>query len=392
MTRFGRRDESLPDLIAEAGLAALEDAGIERPDALVVAAMNPEEFTGAGNYASLINTYLGLSDVPALRVETATSSGVAAVYAAYSVIAAGIHRSVLVVGGEKMSHIPTPRVSEIIGRSVDPHERTYGTTMPALAGLITRAAMHSRGLTLKEMSQVAVKNHANGARNPLAHFREIVTLDTVMESRLVADPLRLFHCCPISDGGAALVLTTDPSPVRIAGIAQGMDTMAVRYRSDLTSFRATQSAAVAAYAMAGFGPERIEVAEIHDAFSPFEIISLEDTGLLPVGKAGRATLDGETALDGRLPVNPSGGLKARGHPLAATGISQIVELCWQLRGMAEGRQVAAHVALAQSIGGLATNNWVTLLESRAGWSRSSRPPAAPAASAWWCPRPDAAPI
>jgi len=364
MTRFGRRDESLPDLIAEAGLAALEDAGIERPDALVVAAMNPEEFTGAGNYASLINTYLGLSDVPALRVETATSSGVAAVYAAYSVIAAGIHRSVLVVGGEKMSHIPTPRVSEIIGRSVDPHERTYGTTMPALAGLITRAAMHSRGLTLKEMSQVAVKNHANGARNPLAHFREIVTLDTVMESRLVADPLRLFHCCPISDGGAALVLTTEPSPVRIAGIAQGMDTMAVRYRSDLTSFRATQSAAVAAYAMAGFGPERVEVAEIHDAFSPFEIISLEDTGLLPVGKAGRATLDGETALDGRLPVNPSGGLKARGHPLAATGISQIVELCWQLRGMAEGRQVAARVALAQSIGGLATNNWVTLLEVR----------------------------
>jgi acetyl-CoA C-acetyltransferase len=364
MTRFGRRDESLPDLIAEAGLAALQDAGIERPDALVVAAMNPEEFTGAGNYASLINTYLGLSDVPALRVETATSSGMAAVYTAYSVIAAGMHRSVLVVGGEKMSHVPTPRVSEIIGRSVDPHERTYGTTMPALAGLITRAAMYSRGLTLKEMSQVAVKNHANGARNPLAHFREIVTLDTVMESRLVADPLRLFHCCPISDGAAALLLTTEPSPVRIAGIAQGMDTMAVRYRSDLTSFRATQSAAVAAYAMAGFGPERVEVAEIHDAFSPFEIISLEDTGLLPVGKAGRATLDGETALDGRLPVNPSGGLKARGHPLAATGISQIVELCWQLRGMAEGRQVAAHVALAQSIGGLATNNWVTLLEAR----------------------------
>ena len=364
MTRFGRRDESLPDLIAEAGLAALQDAGIERPDALVVAAMNPEEFTGAGNYASLINTYLGLSDVPALRVETATSSGVAAVYTAYSVIAAGMHRSVLVVGGEKMSHVPTPRVSEIIGRSVDPHERTYGTTMPALAGLITRAAMYSRGLTLKEMSQVAVKNHANGARNPLAHFREIVTLDTVMESRLVADPLRLFHCCPISDGAAALLLTTEPSPVRIAGITQGMDTMAVRYRSDLTSFRATQSAAVAAYAMAGFGPERVEVAEIHDAFSPFEIISLEDTGLLPVGKAGRATLDGETALDGRLPVNPSGGLKARGHPLAATGISQIVELCWQLRGMAEGRQVAAHVALAQSIGGLATNNWVTLLEAR----------------------------
>src|SRR6185436_19039023 len=143
------------------------------------------------------------------------------------------------------------------------------------------------------------------------------------------------------------------------------DTIAIRYRSDLTSFRATQTAAQGAYRMAGFGPERVEVAEIHDAFSPFELISLEDTGLVPVGKAGRATLDGETALDGRLPVNTSGGLKARGHPLAATGISQVVELVWQLRGVAEGRQVSARVGLAQSIGGLATNNWVALLERRA---------------------------
>src|SRR5262245_5700186 len=169
MTRFGRRDESLPDLIAEAGLAALADAGIERPDAIVVAAMNPEEFTGAGNYASLINTHLGLADVPALRVETATSSGVAAVYAAFAAIAGGLHHTVLVVGGEKMSHLPTPRVSEIIGRSVDPHERTYGTTMPALAGLIPRAAMHSRALTPPEISHVAVPSHPHPAATRIAH-------------------------------------------------------------------------------------------------------------------------------------------------------------------------------------------------------------------------------
>lgn len=363
MTRFGRRDENLPDLMAEAALAAMSDAGIDRPDALVVAAMNPEEFTGEGNYGSLIGTRLGLSHVPALRVETATSSGVAAVYAAFAGIAAGFHRSILVVGGEKMTHLPTPRVSELIGRSIDPHEKSYGTTMPALAGLVTRAAMHRRGFTLREISQVAVKNHAQGARNPYAHFQEEVTLEAVMESRLVADPLRLFHCCPISDGGAALVLTAERRAVRIAGLGQGADAIAVRYRSELTSFRATQAAADAAYRMAGFGAERVEVAEVHDAFTPFELISLEDTGLVPPGKAGRATLDGETALGGRLPVNPSGGLKARGHPLAATGISQLVELCWQLRGKAAGRQVEARVGLAQSIGGLATNNWVTLLES-----------------------------
>jgi acetyl-CoA acetyltransferase len=372
MTRFGRRDDNLPDLMAEAALVAMTDAGVERPDALVVAAMNPEEFTGEGNYGSLLGTRLGLSHVPAIRVETATSSGVAAVYAGYAAIAAGIHRSVLVVGGEKMSHMATPRASEIIGRSIDAHERSYGTTMPALAGLITRALMHRRGVTLREISQVAVKNHAQGARNPFAHFQEPVKLETVMESRLVADPLRLFHCCPISDGAAALMLTSEPagqsggSPrrIRIAGIGQGADTLAVRYRTDLTTFAATQAAAQAAYRMAGFGAERVEVAEIHDAFTPFELISLEDTGLVPPGKAGRATLDGETAVGGRLPVNPSGGLKARGHPLAATGIAQLVELTWQLRGTAQGRQVSARVGLAQSIGGLATNNWVTLVEAR----------------------------
>ena len=364
MTRFGRRDENLQDLMAEAALAAMLDAGIDRPDALVVAAMNPEEFTGEGNYGSLIATRLGLSHAPALRVETATSSGVAAVYTAYAAIAAGFHRTVLVVGGEKMTHLPTPRVSEIIGRSIDPHERSYGTTMPALAGLITRATMHRRGLSLREISQVAVKNHAHGARNPFAHFREPVALDAVMESRVVADPLRLYHCCPISDGGAALLMTEDRRRVRVAGIGQGADTIAVRYRTDLTSFRATQVAAEAAYRMAGFGAERVEVAEIHDAFAPFEIISLEDTGLVPAGKAGRATVDGETAIGGRLPVNTSGGLKARGHPLAATGIAQLVELYWQLTGRADGRQVEARVGLAQSIGGLATNNWVTLLEAR----------------------------
>src|SRR5262245_3341225 len=199
MTRFGKRDESLPDLMAEAAGAALADGGVARPDAIVVAAMNPEEFTGAGNYGSLIATHLGFSHVPAVRVETATSSGLAAVYAGYATVAAALHGSVLVVGGEKMTHLPTPRVSEIIGRSIDPHERTYGSTMPALAGLITRAAMHRHGLTAKEISLVAVKNHGHGARNPFAHFQAPVALEVVMDSRMVADPLRLYHCCPISD-------------------------------------------------------------------------------------------------------------------------------------------------------------------------------------------------
>src|SRR5207244_1927729 len=162
MTRFGRRDETLPDLMAEAALSALADAMIEQPDGLVVAAMNPEEFTGAGNYGSLINTHLGLSHVPSLRVETATSSGVAAVYSAFAAIASGLHKTVLVVGGEKMTHVPTPRVSEIIGRCIAPHERRYGSTMQALAGFMTREAVHRLGLPLREFFLADVVNHAHG--------------------------------------------------------------------------------------------------------------------------------------------------------------------------------------------------------------------------------------
>jgi acetyl-CoA C-acetyltransferase len=330
---------------------------------LVVAAMNPEEFLGDGNFASNVATYLGLADTPTLRVETATSSGAAAFYAAFAQVASGLCDSVLVVGGEKMTHLATPRVSEIIGRSIDPYERSYGATMPALAGLITRALLARKLVTPREIAQVAVKNHANAALNPYAHFQQTVTAEEVMDSRMVAEPLRLLHCCPISDGAAALVVTAERTPVRVAGIGQGTDTLAVRHRDSLTSFKANRMAARAAFQMARFGPERVDFAEIHDAFAPFELISLEDIGLVPPGKAGRVTVDGETARDGRLPINPSGGLKARGHPLAATGIAQLVECVWQLTRRVGARQVPGRVALAHSIGGLATNNWVTILEA-----------------------------
>jgi len=177
MTRIGRRSEPLPALMAEAAHAALAEAGLEAPEAIVVATMNPEEFVGDGNFASNVATHMGFAHVPALRIETATSSGAAAVYTGFAQIAADLRRAVLVVGGEKMTHLATPKVSEIIGRSIDPYERTYGATMPALAGLVSRALMARQGVSLREIAQVAVKNHANGARNPLAHFQQAVTLE-----------------------------------------------------------------------------------------------------------------------------------------------------------------------------------------------------------------------
>jgi acetyl-CoA C-acetyltransferase len=363
MTRIGRRSESVQALMAEAAHAALADAGLERPQAIVVATMNPEEFVGDGNFASHVASFMGFADVPAMRVETATSSGAAAFYGGFAEVAAGLARTVLVVGGERMTHLPTPRVSELIGRSIDPYERSYGATMPALAGLVTRVLMAKQGVSERELAQVTVKNHANAARNPCAHFRTPVSVEEVMASRMVADPVRLLHCCPISDGAAAVVLTAERTRVRVAGIGHGADTLALRHRRELTTFAATQRAARSAYSMAGFGPASVDFVEVHDAFASFELIGLEDLALVPPGKAARATMDGDTALDGRLPVNPSGGLKARGHPLAATGLAQIVECVWQLTGRAEGRQVEGSVALAHSIGGLATNNWVTILRA-----------------------------
>ena len=243
MTRIGRRSEPLPELMADAARVALDEAGLEAPDAIVVATMNPEEFLGEGNFASSVATHMGFADVPCLRIETATSSGAAAFYAGFAQVAAGLRRTVLVVGGEKMTHLATPRVSEIIGRSIDPYERAYGATMPALAGLVTRALMSSQGTTAREIGQVAVKNHANGMRNALAHFQRAVTLEEVLESRMVADPLRLLHCCPISDGAAAVVLTADRDRVRVAGVGHGTDTLAVRHRRELTTFAATRAAA-----------------------------------------------------------------------------------------------------------------------------------------------------
>jgi len=363
MTRFGRLDATLLGLLAEAGAGALRDAGSPEIQAIYVASMDPEELADEGSIASLFAAYIGRPRLPSLRIETGTSSGAAAFFAAWTAVASGYHDHVLVVAGEKMTSRPTPEVAAILSRMIDPYERSYGATMPALAALVARAYMEAHDLAPKDLAQVAVKNHANGARNPLAHFQRPITVEEALESRFVAEPLRLYDCCPISDGAAAAVLARERHRVRVAGIGHGADHLALRHRDCLTGFRATQAAARRAYAMAGRSPRDIQVAELHDAFTPFEIISSEDVGFFEPGQGARALARGRTALGGDLPINPSGGLKARGHPVGASGLAQVVEIVWQLRGEAGGRQVDARVGLAQSIGGLASNNFVTVLEA-----------------------------
>ncbi|MBI3329887.1 MAG: thiolase family protein, partial [Nitrospinae bacterium] len=368
MAAFGKRSETLQELIAEAARMVLERSERDVFDALYVGVMNPEEFSGESNIAASIADYLGLWGTPALRIETASSSGAAALHTAYYAVASGHLRSVLVVAGEKMTHLSTSHATRILAEVIERYERNCGASMPALAAMLSQRYMSQYKISLPHMqrilSAVAIKNHSNGSRNPYAHFRSEITPEQYGQSRLVSSPLRLYDCAPISDGAAAIVLTADPTDIKIAGIGQGTDTLGVRFRDSFTAFRSTQIAAKKAYDMAGLNPQDIQFAEVHDAFTPFEIIGTEDLGFFQPGKGGKATEKGATNLDGELPINPSGGLKARGHPVGASGLAQVVEIVWQLRREVEQRRQVprAEVALAQSTGGLANNNFVTILE------------------------------
>lgn len=358
-TRFGKRPETLVELLAEASARAL---GGHEVEALFVGCQNPEEFSGAGNLATALSDALALAPRPAVRVECASSSGAAVFEQAAWSVASGRYRSVLVAAGEKMTHLPTGRVSGILAEVLSPVERALGLTMASLAALSTRAYMHRYGLTREELALVPVKSHSNALLNPVAHLQKAITVQDVLGSRPVSDPLRVYDCSAVSDGAAAVVLGSGEGPVGVAGIGHGTDALAVQHREDLCSLRATREAARQAYGQAGLGPGDIDVVEAHDAFSILELIDLEDLGFLGKGEARGALVKGETQLGGSLPVNVSGGLKARGHPVGASGLAQIVELFDQLTGNAGKRQVdGASVGLAQSIGGFGCNNLVTIL-------------------------------
>lgn len=368
MTAFGKRDESLPALMAEAAQMARARDGRETFDALYIGVMNPEEFSGESNIAAVIADYLGLWGIPALRVETASATGAAVLQAAFYAVASGYFRNVLVLAGEKMTHLSTSRTTRILAEVIERYERNCGASMPALAAMLSQRYMSQYKLSLPHMQRilfaVAQKNHHNGSMNPYAQFRDEISHEQYAQSRMISTPLRLYDCAPISDGAAAVVLTTDPTDIKITGVGQGTDTLGIRFRDSFTAFRSTQVAAKKAYDMAGLNPQDIDFAEVHDAFTPFEIIGTEDLGFFEPGKGARAVEKGTTALEGELPINPSGGLKARGHPVGASGLAQIVEIVWQLRREVERRRQVprANTALAQSTGGLAHNNFVTILE------------------------------
>jgi len=368
MTKFGKSKDSLEQIMAEAAMLALRDARLDRVDAIFIGVMNVEEFVGDSNFAALLADTIGLAGTPSTRVETASSTGAGVFETAFYAVASGHLKNVLVLAGEKMTHLPTNKTTRILSEVIDRSERRYGATMPALAAMIAQKYGQEYRLPLHKLevilSRVAMKNHANGVLNPYAQFRKKISPEDYFKSQMISFPLRLYDCAPITDGAAALLLTSDPTPVKVAGIGHATDTSAVRHRASLTSFNSTKEAAMKAYRMAKLNPSDVQFAEVHDAFTLFEIIGTEDLGLFPPGKGWKGLEEGETHLRGKLPINPSGGLKARGHPVGASGLAQLVELVWQLRGEAgEDRQLKrAEIGLAHSIGGLGNNNLVTLLE------------------------------
>ena len=364
-TKFGELwDMSFREMGIQAGLAAVYDAKLsgDEIDALYVGNMSAGKFIEQEHIGALIADYSGLArdHIPATRIEAAGASGGLAFRQGYLAVASGMHDIVVVGGAEKMTDVGDVLSTEIQATAADQQwETSFGATFPALHAMIARRHMFEYGTTREQLGAVAVKNHKHGSLNPKAQFQKEIKLDTVLKAAPVADPLGMFDCAPVSDGAAAVVLCalekakkyTD-TPVKVLGSGQASDTLALGHRESITRFDATTVAAQRALKQAKLSALDIQLAEVHDNFTISEILAIEDLGFFPKGAGGKATADGQTVLGSKLAVNTSGGLKARGDPIGATGIAQVVELVNQLRGEAGKRQVAgAERALAHNVGG-----------------------------------------
>jgi acetyl-CoA C-acetyltransferase len=374
VTSFGELWEtSLRSLWAEAALAALTDAGVDSVDLITIGCMSSGLFTGQEHLASLLTDELGMAGVPAARVESACASGGLAVRVGFAEIAAGLAETVLVTGVEKMTDVDGAAATYALGTAADSEtEGFHGVTFPGLYAMLARIHMQRYGTTREQLAQVAVKNHANGLLNRHAQYHLNVTVESVLASTLVADPLRLLDCSPVTDGAAAIVLTTVERArelaagrpvVVIKGSGLATDSISLANRRELAELRAVRLAGERAYTMAGRSPDDIHVAEVHDCFTIAEIMATEALGFFEPGSGGPAVEKGLTSLEGRIPVNPSGGLKSKGHPVGATGVAQMVEITKQLRGEAGQRQIeGAKIGLAQNMGGSGGSSVVHIME------------------------------
>ncbi|MFH2020586.1 MAG: thiolase domain-containing protein [archaeon] len=362
MTKFGQIwEKDLTSLAVEAGVKALHDAGISQKDVEVIygGTMSGGLFVEQEHLASMISDKLGFRNIPSVRVEAACASGGLALRQAYIDVASGLHDIAVVGGVEKMTDLGSNSVTKVLATAADTErESVFGATFPGLYAMIARLHMHRYKTTEEQMAEVAVKNHKNAMHNPEAQFHKEITVEDVMKSAMIADPLKLLDASPISDGAAAIVLASEKkakeltdTPVWIAGSGHATDTISLHDREDLLTLKATTVAAKQAYLQAKLIPKNIQVAEVHDCFTIAELLAIEDLGFVKKGKSGKFTQDGNTQIGGKIPINTSGGLKAKGHPIGASGVAQAIEATLQLRGDAGKRNTGAEIALTHNVGG-----------------------------------------
>jgi acetyl-CoA C-acetyltransferase len=367
MGRYGKRSEGLIDLAAESANLALEGIGRKPVDLLVAGTMLAHGPHGPEAFLPRLASRLSLESASGLRVDSASGTGGMAFHAAALALESGRYERALVVAAEKMTDRPTAVITKELSASLHSSEVAAGATMPALAALVVDRYLERYHRTTDILDLATVHAREMAARNANAHFQKAVTKEEVAASRPVALPLRLLHCSAISDGATALVLERGRGPATVLGLGQGLDALRLVDRPDLTSFVATRLAAQRAYESAHLTRKEIEFAEVHDAFSPFGMIHIEDLGICGPGEGPAWFERGHAALNGRVPINPSGGVIGRGHPVAASGLAEIAEVALQLRGEA-GRHAIARkpkVGIAQAMSGIGSHNFVTILGAEA---------------------------
>jgi acetyl-CoA C-acetyltransferase len=367
-------DQDIRSLSVAAVSEALDDAAIpaNKIGAFYLGNFAGPSFVGQNHLAPYVGSVAGLGNIPCTRIENACASSGSAFFHGWQSVAYGLYDFVVVAGVEKMTSQPTARVAEILAGAGDvAEEGAAGATFPSLFAMIARRHMHDYGTTREHLASVAVKNHANGAKNPLAHMRKVITLEQALAGKPVAEPLTIYDCSLVSDGAAAVILAPLEGArqltsryAKIRAVAQTSDRVALDEKDDITTFPAVRAAGAEAYRMAAVGPRDIDFAELHDCFTIAEIVASEDLEFVAKGEGGPFAARGCSAITGKIPINTSGGLKSKGHPVGATGVGQTCDVVMQLRGDAGERQVKKHrIGLAQNLGGSGATCVVSILEA-----------------------------
>lgn len=367
--KFGKRDDDVVSIAGESAFPIVEKHG-EDIDFVIVSNAYSGEYNDVSGLNNLLTTHLGMDSVPSVRVDNTSGSGGSAVLMAKAMVDSGEAQNVLVTGAEKMTGYPTKHSTRIIASLLPPEERAGGVSLPSLAAFMARAYLNEFAATRESIAMVAVKNHHNGALNPYAHFQIEVPLEKIMQSKVIADPLRIYEYCPVSDGSASLLVTSDDNAgsfshesarIRSAGMASG--TASVTSRDSFTRIDSVRLASEAAFRKANLNPGDVDVAELHDMASILEIVESEEVGFFRRGEGWKALESGETAIGGELPINTSGGLNSKGHPIGASGVAQTAEIFLQLTGRAGRRQAKNHnTGFSLSMAGFGNNSTAILYE------------------------------